>query len=367
MKKEKNSSRKGFWGTIGGISLLALAKMKWILPILKFTKVSTVVSMLLSVGAYGLVYGWAFGFSIVYLLLVHELGHYVACKIKGIPVKPTLFIPFLGAAVRLEKMPTSAAENAFIAYMGPVFGVLSIVPAVILYMTTHSPLWLAVISMGSILNLFNLIPFSILDGGKIVGGISPKLWFVGLILIIAYVVYSHSAMATVIAILGVIQLWSFYRQQKSIKHEKEAIEEIQTFYHELCEAKDDKVRFTNKIEYAYKAAMHIQPMILYGKFEEKMNQTQNKPQTILLESSPYEEEYARYLEAADEYLAGLNQWLAEQETYIAYFESHYTISKKSKWTTFAIYIALILMLSVSMDISTDLVRHNSQAQLMMHR
>ena len=373
MKKDDSNKKKGIWGAIGGVALLAATKLKWLLVILKFAKISTIISLLISLGAYGLAYGWSFAFAIIYLLLVHEFGHFIACRIKGIPVKPTLFIPFVGAAVRMEKMPTSAQDNAFIAYMGPVFGVLSLVPAVILYAMTESPLWLVVISIGALINLFNLIPFGGLDGGKIVAGINTKLWFVGLILIIAFVIYTHSILATFIAILGVIHLWYFYRKNKTLAQDKEAISEVRDFYHHLVVRKEDKEQFITEIKAAHEDEYHYKLIVLYDEFMENMKKADMGESETIDEVVATEEEPTTpfidvaYQAAATTYLEDLDKWLTEEQAELDYADSHNHISKKSRFTTFAIYIALIVVLSVTLDISKDMIHAHPEAQAIINR
>lgn len=371
MKKDDLNKKKGIWGAIGAVALLAATKLKWLLVILKFAKISTIISLVISLGAYGLAYGWSFAFSIIYLMLVHEFGHYIACKIKGIPVKPTLFIPFVGAAVRMSKMPTSAQDNAFIAYMGPVFGLLSIIPAVILYALTESPLWLVVISIGSLLNLFNLIPFGGLDGGKIVAGINTKLWFVGLILIISFVIYTHSILATFIAILGVIHLWYFHKKNKTLAQDKEALSEIRAFYNHLVEHKADKELFISEIKSAHTSETHFKLMDLYEEFVESLKENQSEA-SLEVASTTEDQETTPFIDLAYEtasarYLQELNKWLEEEEEELNYADSYNHISKKSRFTTFAIYVALIVVLSVTLDISKEMVHANPEAQAIMKR
>ena len=370
MKKDDSNKKKGIWGAIGGVALLAATKLKWLLVILKFAKISTIISLLISLGAYGLAYGWSFAFAIIYLLLVHEFGHFIACRIKGIPVKPTLFIPFIGAAVRMEKMPTNAQENAFIAYMGPVFGVLSIVPAVILYATTESPLWLVIISFGALINLFNLIPFGGLDGGKIVAGINTKLWFVGLILIIAFVIYTHSILATFIAILGVIHLWYFYKKNKTLAQDKEALSEIRDFYNHLVEHKADKEHFISEIKEAHASETHFKLMDLYEEFAESTKERQSEVSLEVAatgeqETTPFID--VVYQAAAATYLENLDKWLTEEQAELNYADSHNHISKKSRFATFAIYVALIVVLSVTLDISKEMIHAHPEAQAIINR
>ena len=57
----------------------------WLLAGLKFSKLFiTVGTMALSVIVYSFVFGWAYALGFVLLLLVHELGHYVAARRSGL-------------------------------------------------------------------------------------------------------------------------------------------------------------------------------------------------------------------------------------------------------------------------------------------
>ena len=58
-----------------------LAKFKFILfAIFKFKVVTTSLSMVLSIGAYSLLWGWKFALGFVALLFVHEAGHALEAK-----------------------------------------------------------------------------------------------------------------------------------------------------------------------------------------------------------------------------------------------------------------------------------------------
>lgn len=162
---EKMKRKKTVFSSIGAFLLLLVAKLKFVLVVLKFFKLTTVISLLISLAAYGMVYGWKFGIIVVYLLLVHEMGHVWAMKHLKIPTNPMLFIPFVGGIASGKDRPKNAYDDAFIAYMGPLFGFLSIIPAIPLYALTNNNLWMVVILVGSVqLTLLfpSLNPFVIL-------------------------------------------------------------------------------------------------------------------------------------------------------------------------------------------------------------
>ena len=112
---------------------------------------------------------------------------------KNFPTSPAIFIPFMGALIGMKEMPKNAKDEAYIAYMGPLFGLLSFLPAIPLYMITKEPFWALIILLGSMINFFNLIPVSPLDGGRIISVVSTKIWGAGLVLLLGYSIYFKSS------------------------------------------------------------------------------------------------------------------------------------------------------------------------------
>ena len=96
------SRAKRWFGPAFAIGLVILklgAKLKVLLLLLPKLKVlTTSASMLVSVAAYALIWGWSFAAGFVALLFVHEMGHVIQMKREGVKVSGMLFVPFLGAA-----------------------------------------------------------------------------------------------------------------------------------------------------------------------------------------------------------------------------------------------------------------------------
>lgn len=206
-------------GIIITIGLLILTKIKWLFALLKFSKFGvTFISLIVSLGGYAIIFGWGFAAAIVYLIFVHEMGHLVAAKQKGIKTSAAVFIPFLGAAIGLKEKPKDAATEAYLAYGGPLAGLISVIPAIILYYSTHQPYWALVIMLGALLNLFNLFPVSPLDGGRIVGVLSTKIWFVALLAFLVYLILYPSPILFLIFIFGLFTWWN--RARDSYKSKK---------------------------------------------------------------------------------------------------------------------------------------------------
>ncbi|CCF16309.1 peptidase M50 family protein [Brevibacillus laterosporus GI-9] len=173
---------------------------------------------------YAVVFGWKFAVALIYLVFIHELGHVIAARIKGINTGLPMFIPFVGAFIQLKEMPRDATTEAFLAYGGPLAGLLSFLPAIPLYIYTEDPLWALVIHLGAILNLFNLLPVSPLDGGRIVGVLSPNIWFLGLLILGAFIFFSPSPMLVLIFIFGMFSWWSHLTsdyKHKQLQYERD--------------------------------------------------------------------------------------------------------------------------------------------------
>ncbi|MGG1572360.1 site-2 protease family protein [Fictibacillus sp. NRS-1165] len=220
--EKKNQSK--FWTVLAAIGVFLLGKLKWVFGLLKLGKFATLISMFVSLGAYAVFYGWKFAVALVYLLFVHEMGHLVAMKRKGIPTSPAIFIPFMGAVVGMKGMPKNAKDEAFVAYAGPLFGLLSFLPAVYLYETQGSPFWGLVVFLGAMLNLFNLFPVSPLDGGRIVGVLSTKLWLIGLIFMIPYMFISPDPIIFLIFLFGIATWWKRVREDYVLQESSQALE-----------------------------------------------------------------------------------------------------------------------------------------------
>lgn len=70
--------------------------------------------MVLSVFAYGLVFGWRYAVGFVLLIFVHEMGHYVAARQRGLEVGAPTFIPFVGAWIELKQLPHDVETEAYV-------------------------------------------------------------------------------------------------------------------------------------------------------------------------------------------------------------------------------------------------------------
>src|SRR3954468_14194277 len=148
----------------GVVILKFAAKLKAVLLLLpKLKLLTTSASMLVSIAAYTLIWGWRFAVGFVALLFVHEMGHVIQMKREGVKVSGMLFIPFLGAAVGARSMGGNALAEARIGLAGPILGTLATAGLVPIANAYDSDFLRALAFTGFFLNLFNLVPVVPLD------------------------------------------------------------------------------------------------------------------------------------------------------------------------------------------------------------
>ncbi|CAA9483835.1 MAG: hypothetical protein AVDCRST_MAG12-1672 [uncultured Rubrobacteraceae bacterium] len=212
----------GAWGLIkkllaplAAVGLL-LAKFKWLaLLVLKAKFVGTALTMVVSIGAYALIFPVWFAVGFVVLIWVHEMGHVLQLRREGIPASAPWFIPFLGAFVAMKQMPKNALAEARVGLAGPVLGSLGALGAWGVYEATGAPLFLGLAYVGFFLNLFNLLPMLPLDGGRAVGALSPVFWIVGLVIMVALLFVYPNPVLIIIALLGGTELWRRWRARNT--------------------------------------------------------------------------------------------------------------------------------------------------------
>ena len=199
------------WGAPGAAIIWLLTKGKWLLAAAKFLKLGTLGTMLLSFVVYGQFFGWAMGAGLVLLIFVHEMGHAVAMKRMGVPFSAPVFIPFVGAWIAMKDHPKDAWVEAVVGIGGPVLGSLGAAVCLLLAMTTGSDLMYVWAAMGFLLNLFNLVPISPLDGGRIVGVFGRWLWGLGYLLGFGLFLVWRSPILILILLMGLMSLGRLLR------------------------------------------------------------------------------------------------------------------------------------------------------------
>jgi Zn-dependent protease len=207
---------------LGPIGVVFILIAKWfakakllIIPLVKFLPIllKTGGTMLLSIGAYAMLWGWKFAVGFVLLIFVHECGHLIAAKIFRLKVSAPMFIPFMGALIALREAPKDAWMEAWVGIGGPLLGTVGAAVCEVLYLVTGYPLFRGLAFSGFFLNLFNLAPIGMLDGGRIVTALSPWLWLVGAVVMAALMFIHPNFLIALILVMSVPRLWFLFRKK----------------------------------------------------------------------------------------------------------------------------------------------------------
>jgi Zn-dependent protease len=201
---------------VGVIIAKWFAKLKFVLiPLLKFLPVilKSGGSMLLMIWVYTLMWGWPFAVGFVLLLLVHECGHLLVAKKFGLNVGAPVFIPFMGAFIALKEAPRNAWVEACVGIGGPILGSLGALVCNSLGEIFDAPIFIALASFGYLLNLFNLTPVGMLDGGRIVSALSRWLWLPGFAVLLWFGWKYPNFVVWLMVILSLPRVFSLFRKR----------------------------------------------------------------------------------------------------------------------------------------------------------
>lgn len=149
-------------GPLAPLALLAL-KAKLFLSLLK-------IPFLLSFAAFAALYwglyGARFGIGLAVLVLVHELGHFIEVRRRGLTANLPMFLPGFGAYVRWNAAGVSSRARALVSLAGPLAGAFGAAFCGLMWLQTQERLWAALAGFSALINLMNLIPVWQLDGGQ---------------------------------------------------------------------------------------------------------------------------------------------------------------------------------------------------------
>ncbi|TLY88808.1 MAG: site-2 protease family protein [Gammaproteobacteria bacterium] len=144
---------------VNGKYLLALFKLKFLLSLAAF------------VTFYWALYGVKFGVGFAILILLHEMGHFVDIKRRGLPADMPVFLPGLGAYVRWSALGVPARTRALVSLAGPLAGCIGAAACALLWSKTGDALWIGLASVSALLNLLNLVPIWVLDGAQAIAAL----------------------------------------------------------------------------------------------------------------------------------------------------------------------------------------------------
>jgi len=175
-------------------------------------------SFVVTIAAYATQFPLAIVVGFVVITLIHEIGHAVAIRAKGLRTGFMVFIPFIGGAVTLKDQPTSAYDDALIGLAGPFAGTLASLVCLQFYKWTDDPLWLLIAFLGFGLNLFNLLPIGMLDGGRISAAVTKWMWVLGGGAVVYKVFDQPNPLTIIIAILAAFQVYASIIREKTDKN-----------------------------------------------------------------------------------------------------------------------------------------------------
>lgn len=176
---------------------------------------------------YSLIWNWQVAATICIGIGFHEYSHLWAAKKVGLATKGFYLIPFIGGMALVTEGFKTRRDQAFISIMGPIGGGLLALATIVAYMLTGNHMLGAASVWMVYINLFNLLPLSILDGGQLMDTITYSInrtvgfVFKTISTVVGMVIIWHffsPILAVFIGILGISQIISEYKILKTINH-----------------------------------------------------------------------------------------------------------------------------------------------------
>jgi Zn-dependent protease len=222
-EQRRHSTVRRRASAIGAAILALLAKFKTVLLLLPKLKLfASSGTILVSLAAYALLWGWAFAAGFIALLFVHEMGHVIALRREGIKASGPMFIPFLGAVIASRSLGNSALAEARVGLAGPILGSIGSAACILIWHATGNDLWRALAYTGFFLNLFNLLPVVPLDGGRAMAAMAPWMWFVGFAALIPLVVLWPNPIILLIVVFAGFETYKRWQLRRSGSADQQA-------------------------------------------------------------------------------------------------------------------------------------------------
>jgi Zn-dependent protease len=199
VQDQKKSSTHPWARRLGPLAPIAILLAKGKSLFLILFKLKFLLSFFSFFALYGAIYGWRFGAGFAASILIHEMGHFIDIKRRGLPAEMPVFLPGLGAYVRWKNLGVTKRQQAQISLAGPLAGWMAAAVCVLLYLHTHDLLWAALAHTGAVINLLNLIPVWALDGGKAINALGLTERIALLVAAIALGIYMRNPLFFLVA------------------------------------------------------------------------------------------------------------------------------------------------------------------------
>ena len=171
-------------------------------------------SMMVTIAAYATKFRFGLVVGFVLITLIHEIGHALVIRAKKLRAGYMVFIPFIGGAVTLKDQPRSSYDDAQIGLAGPIAGTLASLVSLQVFKWSANPLYLLIALTGFILNLINLLPIGMLDGGRISAAVTKWMWVIGGGILTYKVVKQPNPLLILVLVLAVFQVYASIMREK---------------------------------------------------------------------------------------------------------------------------------------------------------
>ena len=211
-----------------GAALVALlARFKAALLLLPKLKLfASSGTILVSLAAYALLWGWSFAAGFIALLFVHEMGHVIALRREGLRASAPMFIPFMGAVIAARSLGRNALAEARVGLAGPILGSVGAAACVLVWHATGNDMWRALAFTGFFLNLFNLLPVVPLDGGRAMAAMAPWMWFAGLLAMVPLAILFPNPIILLILVFAGIETYRRWKLRRAGGAEQKAYYQV---------------------------------------------------------------------------------------------------------------------------------------------
>jgi Zn-dependent protease len=207
-----------------GVAGLLIWKLKFLfvalltkgkLLLLGFTKVGTVASLFVSLGVYWTAWGWKFAAALLGGIYIHEVGHVAELRRRGMRADAPMFVPGVGAFVRMHQHASTPAEDARIGLAGPIWGLGAAIAAFAVALATGSKFWMAVAHITAVINIFNLTPVWQLDGSRGFSALTRSQRWIAIAAVAITWALTREGMLVLVALVGVWRAFEKNRPAKS--------------------------------------------------------------------------------------------------------------------------------------------------------
>jgi Zn-dependent protease len=215
-------------GPFGAVGLL-LWKLKFILVavlskgkllLLGLTKMSTMATLFVSLGVYWAAWGWKFAVAVLAGIYIHEVGHVAELRRRGMAAAAPMFIPGVGAFVRMHEHAATPAEDAQIGLAGPVWGLGAALCALAAALAMDSKFWFVIAHVTAIINLFNLTPVWQLDGSRGFHALSRTQRWIAVAVLGAAWALTREGMLVLVALFAI---WRAMEKNQKTTHDWPAL------------------------------------------------------------------------------------------------------------------------------------------------